>query len=299
MTNSESGVRKGIILAGGHGTRLYPATAVLTKQLLPVYDKPLIYYPLSVLLYAGIRNILIICTPESLSSFQNLLLDGSQLGISISYATQDKPKGLVDAFIIGREFIGDDQVALILGDNIFFGQGLGEKLSLALDQASGATVFTYPVKNPEAFGVISYDKNGLPESIEEKPKIPKSNYAITGLYFFDNDVVNIATTVENSERGELEITDVIRTYMNRGNLRVHEFGRGFAWFDTGTHDSLLQAAMFVEAIQNRQGLKIACLEEIAFRNGFISKSVLKTITRGHSNDYCEYLEKLSKESKSA
>jgi glucose-1-phosphate thymidylyltransferase len=293
MESKNSTFKKGIILAGGSGTRLYPSTAVMTKQLLPIYDKPLIYYPLSVLMYAGIREILIICTAENQSSFQTLLGDGSKIGIRIEYAIQQAPRGLAEAFLIGEEFIGDDNVALILGDNVFFGQGLGVKLQLAVDAAKGATVFTYPVKNPEAFGIISYDANGNPETIEEKPIDPKSNYAITGLYFFDNDVVKVASQVKPSPRGELEITDVIRHYMLRGDLNVHEFGRGFAWFDTGTHDSMLQASMFVEAIQNRQGLRIACIEEIAFRKGFIDKAKLRSQVVSHSNDYCRYLMSLA------
>ncbi len=269
----------------------------MTKQLLPVYDKPLIYYPLSVLLYAGIGEILIICTPEALSDFKSLLSDGSQLGISISYATQSEPRGLAEAFLIGEDFIGDDNVVLILGDNIFYGQGLGEKLGKALECRSGATVFTYPVKNPGAFGVISYDQNGVPNHIEEKPVNPRSNFALTGLYFFDNDVVRIAANVEPSKRGELEITDVLRDYMDCGKLNVIEFGRGFAWFDTGTHESMLQASMFVDAIQNRQGLQIACLEEIAFRKGLITVDQLRSLIneRSHSNEYCRCLFKLLQE----
>lgn len=289
MNVNNSRFTKGIILAGGRGTRLYPATAVTTKQLLPIYDKPLIYYPLSVLLYAGITEILIITTPETLDSFIELLGDGSQIGISIQYKTQSQPRGLADAFIIGRDFIGADSVALILGDNIFFGQGLAEKLQLALVVEQGASVFTYPVKNPQAFGVIAYDDDGKPVSIEEKPDKPKSNYALTGLYFFDNNVIKIASELTPSKRGELEITDVMRHYMDRGDLNVHEFGRGFSWFDTGTHESMLQASMFVETIQKRQGLMIACLEEIAFRKGFISKTKLRDLISTHANDYCDYL----------
>ena len=292
MKTTGSNFNKGIILAGGRGTRLYPSTAVTTKQLLPIYDKPLIYYPLSVLLYAGIRQILIISTPESLGSFKELLGDGSQIGISIEYKSQSEPKGLSDAFIIGKEFIGDHNVALILGDNIFFGQGLAAKLEQALNVTKGASVFTYPVKDPSAFGVIAYDDNGKPESIEEKPENPKSNYALTGLYFFDQDVVKIASKLKPSKRGELEITDVIREYMDRGELSVHEFGRGFTWFDTGTHESMLQASMFVETIQKRQGLMIACIEEIAFRKGFIDRATLQRQLENHSNEYCEYLNQL-------
>lgn len=295
MNTKSSQFTKGIILAGGRGTRLYPATAVTTKQLLPIYDKPLIYYPLSVLLYAGIKEILIITTPESRNCFIDLLGNGSQFGVSIQYKTQSTPRGLADAFLIGREFIADDSAALILGDNIFFGQGLAEKLQLALIAERGASVFTYPVNNPQAFGVIAYDEDGKPASIEEKPEQPKSNYALTGLYFFDNDVIKIASELKPSKRGELEITDVMRQYMERGELHVHEFGRGFSWFDTGTHESMLQASMFVETIQKRQGLMIACLEEIAFRKGMIDKDQLRNQIAAHANDYCDYLRRLVRE----
>jgi glucose-1-phosphate thymidylyltransferase len=292
MANSASTTRKGIVLAGGYGTRLYPSTVATTKQLLPIYDKPLIYYPLSVLLYAGVREILVICMPETLASFRLLLGNGSRFGVSIQYETQDQPRGLAEAFLIGKEFIGNDQVVLILGDNIFFGQGLGIKLDVALSSSTGATVFTYPVCDPSAFGVISFDEHGNPDAIEEKPESPKSKYALTGLYFFDNDVIQFASEVEPSKRGELEITDLIRKYMERGDLVVETFGRGFSWFDTGTHESMLQASTFVEAIQKRQGLMIACLEEIALRKGFISADKLASQIPSHKNDYTDYLREL-------
>ncbi len=295
MDTTESNFKKGIILAGGSGNRLLPSTAATTKQLLPIYDKPLIYYPLSVLIYSGIREVLIICTQDSLESFKVLLGDGSRIGISIQYAIQPSPKGLADAFLIGKSFIGIDNVALILGDNIFFGQGLGEKLQLALQVAQGATVFTYPVNDPTAFGVISYDDDGNPECIEEKPENPKSNYALTGLYFFDNHVLQFAAEATPSKRGELEITDLIRKYLDRGDLNVHEFGRGFTWFDTGTPDSMLQASMFVEAIQKRQGLKIACIEEVALGKGYVSKKELEAQIVGQSNEYANYLRGLTNE----
>ncbi|WP_333614784.1 glucose-1-phosphate thymidylyltransferase RfbA [Psychrobacter sp.] len=281
---------KGIILAGGSGTRLYPITKGVSKQLLPIYDKPMVYYPLSVLMLAGIQDILIISTPDDIDSFKRLLGDGKQLGITLSYAIQLNPDGLAQAFIIGEQFIGDSNVCLVLGDNIFYGPGFSPLLRKAVSQKTGATVFGYQVKDPERFGVVEFDDDKRALSIEEKPTQPKSNYAVTGLYFYDNDVVSIAKQVRPSERGELEITTINQLYMQRGDLKVELLGRGFAWLDTGTHESLLAAGMFVETIEKRQGYKIACLEEIAYIQGWLSKQDLQEIgTALSKNSYGQYL----------
>ena len=281
---------KGIILAGGSGTRLYPITKGVSKQLLPIYDKPMIYYPLSVLMLAGIREVLIISTPDDIDGFKRLLADGQELGIDISYAVQPSPDGLAQAFIIGEEFIGDSNVCLVLWDNIFYGQGFTPLLRQAVNRQKGATVFGYQVKDPERFGVVAFDENKRAISIEEKPVKPKSNYAVTGLYFYDNDVIEIAKKVKPSERGEVEITTVNQMYMERGDLNVELLGRGFAWLDTGTHESLLEAAQFVETIEKRQGYKVACLEEIALNNGWLSKQQVAEIGQSMSkNAYGQYL----------
>lgn len=287
---------KGIILAGGSGTRLHPITQGVSKQLLPIYDKPMIFYPLSVLMLAGIQDVLIISTPEDMPAFERLLADGSQFGINISYAVQPSPDGLAQAFTIGADFIGDDNVCLVLGDNIFYGQSFGAQLASAVSRDSGATVFGYHVTDPERFGVVDFDENGIATSIEEKPAQPKSNYAVTGLYFYDNDVVEIARNIKPSPRGELEITDVNNVYLNRGDLNVNVLGRGFAWLDTGTHDSLIEAGHFVQTIEHRQGLKVACLEEIALQKGWLSKE--QVINAGNNlkkTGYGQYLLNLVKD----
>ena len=285
---------KGIVLAGGSGTRLHPITKGVSKQLLPIYDKPMIYYPISVLMLAGIQEILIISTPDDIDGYKRLLGDGSVFGISIDYAIQPTPDGLAQAFIIGADFIGDSNVALVLGDNIFYGQNFSNKLNSAVSKHHGATVFGYHVKDPERFGVVEFDNSGNVLSIEEKPVIAKSNYAVTGLYFYDNDVVQIVKSIKPSSRGELEITDVNNAYKMRGDLRVELLGRGFAWLDTGTHDSLMEAGQFVQTVEQRQGLKVACLEEIAFHKGWLSKELLlQQADALKKTSYGEYLAKVA------
>jgi glucose-1-phosphate thymidylyltransferase len=282
--------RKGIILAGGSGTRLYPVTLVVSKQLMPVYDKPMIYYPLSTLMLAGIREILVVTTPHDRHLFGDLLRDGRQWGIEISYEVQLAPRGLADAFIIGREFVGKDTVSLILGDNIFYGHGLGELLRDAAKRSTGATVFAYTVKDPERYGVVEFDPDGRPVSIEEKPVVPKSSFALTGLYFYDNQVIGMAQELRPSNRGELEITDINRHYLEQGELHVQTLHRGYAWLDTGTHASLHKAASFIQTVQERQGLQISCVEEIAYRMGYIDDHQLATLAKPvRNNDYGRYL----------
>ena len=288
-------MRKGIILAGGKATRLYPLTSVVSKQLLPVYNKPMIYYPLSVLMLAGIKDILIISTPDALPKFKELFSDGKRLGINISYKEQPSPDGLAQAFILGEEFIGKDSVALVLGDNIFYGHGLSKKLEKVSAQEDGATIFAYSVEDPNRYGIVEIDENNKAVSIVEKPENPKSNWAVTGLYFYDNDVIKIAKGIKPSARGELEITDVNNVYLKEKKLSVELFGRGFAWLDAGTYDSLLDSAMFIRAIEQRQGIMVSCLEEIAYRKGFITKEQLLENAKLFNSVYGKYLQKIAKE----
>lgn len=289
---------KGIVLAGGSGTRLYPVTKAISKQLLPIYDKPMVYYPISVLMLAGIRDILIISTPEDISKFENLLSDGAQFGVNFSYKIQPSPDGLAQAFILGEEFIGNDSAALVLGDNVFYGQSFSKTLQNAVNRvetSGGATVFGYKVRDPQRFGVVEFDENGKALSIEEKPKNPKSNYAVTGLYFYDNKVVEYAKNLKPSSRGELEITDLNNIYLKNNKLHVELLGRGFAWLDTGTHESLLQAGQYVQTVENNQGIKIACLEEIAYNMGFLKKEDIEKISSQYkNNEYYGYIKSLIK-----
>lgn len=291
--SQQTKTRKGILLVGGSGSRLYPLTSVVNKQLLPVYNKPLVYYPLSMLMLGGIRDILVITSPEHVDSFEHLLGNGHRLGLTISYQVQPRPEGLAQAFLLGRDFIGDSPVTLALGDNIFFGDGLRPMLQRVFDQTAGATIFSYEVNDPSRYGVVEVDANGRPQSIEEKPDNPKSRLAVTGIYFYDHTVVDIAAKLRPSPRGELEISDVNRVYLERGDLHVERMGRGIAWLDTGTFDSLLQASNFVQTVEDRQGLKIACLEEVAFLNGFIDVTQLLRLAEPLKNEYGDYLREIA------